>query len=278
MKCTASHLFALFLMGFLTLGRAHAAPAAELWERWDAHDASSNETIEHSAWDGFLAKYVRTHPDGINRVDYANVAAGDKAVLENYLEVLQATPVSRFNRNEQRAFWINLYNALTVHVVLEHYPVVSIRDIRSGLFSSGPWGLDLARVEGEALTLDDIEHRILRPVWRDPRLHYAVNCASLGCPNLLPTAFTAQNTEQQLDFAASAFINHPRGAAVVDGRLQVSSIFDWFVEDFGGDDAGVIAHLRQHADPALSESLANITSVSDDDYDWQLNDLTTAIE
>ncbi len=166
-----------------------------------------------------------------------------------------------------------LYNALTVKVVLDHYPVDGIRDIdfSPGLFADGPWDKKLVEIEGEDVSLNDIEHRILRPIWRDPRIHYAVNCASIGCPNLQPTAFTAANTDALLAAAAQAYVNHPRGARVEGGKLIVSSIYVWFQEDFGGNDAGVISHLRRYADPGLRSRLSRIERIGDHFYDWSLN-------
>ena len=143
--------------------------------------------------------------------------------------------------------------------------------ISPGLFADGPWGAKLITVEGEQVSLDDIEHRILRPIWRDPRVHYAVNCASLGCPDLHARAWIAEGLDASLDAAARTYVNHPRGARVEDGRLIVSSIYDWFEEDFGGSDAGVIAHLKTFAAPPLAQALSSITRVSDDRYDWRLN-------
>ena len=148
----------------------------------------------------------------------------------------------------------------------------SIRDIRPSWLGRGPWKKAWMSVDGQAITLDDIEHRILRPVWRDPRVHYAVNCASLGCPNLQTDAFTAENAEELLDAGARAYVNHPRGAAIDDGELVVSSIYHWFEEDFGGNDAGVLAHLRRYANPELKKRLRGRLQVDDHRYDWSLND------
>lgn len=253
---------------------AHAAPKADLWERWARHDPASTRTIDHGAWDALVKAHVVPGADGIHRVAYGRFPAADRAALAGYLAALQGTAVDGLARDEQRAFWINLYNALTVSVVLDRHPVDSIRDIRisPGLFAVGPWGKKLATVAGEALSLDDIEHRILRPVWRDPRIHYAVNCASLGCPNLPREAFTAANTERLLAEGARAYVNHPRGARVENGRLTVSSIYVWFREDFGGSDAGVIAHLRAYAAPPLAAALAGVTRIAGDTYDWSLNE------
>jgi hypothetical protein len=254
---------------------AAAAPRAELWPRWQAHDPAAQTRIEHGAWAGFLARYVAAGADGINRVAYGEVTPGDRAQLERYVEALAGLPISRYARAEQMAYWINLYNALTVRLVLAHYPVASIRDIdiSPGLFSDGPWGRQLVAIEGEPVSLDDIEHRILRPIWHDARIHYALNCAALGCPSLQPEPFLAEHLEEQLERAARAYVNHPRAVTIADGELVVSSIYEWFKEDFGGTDQGVIAHLRCYAAPALARALERFSALDDDRYDWRLNGL-----
>jgi len=254
---------------------AAAAPRAELWERWTAHDPASTASVDHAAWDRFLARYLRLPADGRGptRVAYGAVTPDDRAALERYVERLAATPVSALARDEQFAFWANLYNALTVRVVLDRYPVGSIRDIdiSPGWFADGPWGAKLVEVEGEALSLDDIEHRILRPIWRDPRVHYAVNCAAVGCPSLRPRAFRAATLDADLDAAASAFVNDPRGVRVEGGRVVASRIYAWFREDWGTD-ADVLDHLRAYAAPALRVSLDGRTTIDRHAYDWTLND------
>ena len=181
---------------------------------------------------------------------------------------------SALNRDEQKAYWINLYNALTVKVVLDHYPVRTIRliNLSSRAFARGPWDTKLLTVEGEELSLNDIEHRILRPIWQDPRVHYAVNCASLGCPNLQPQAFTGRDVEMQLEKAAREFINHPRGVSFPRNRLQVSSIYFWFQEDFGGSEKGIIKHLRKYLTGKNLEQLDKVEKRIGHDYDWNLND------
>ncbi|WP_193172942.1 DUF547 domain-containing protein [Nisaea nitritireducens] len=252
---------------------AGAAPKAALWDVWAAHDPASAIAVDHAGWDRFLGQYVRPGSDGVNRVAYDEVTTADRKALDGYIDALAAVPVRSLSQAEQLPLWVNLYNALTVRVVLEHYPVASIRDIdiSPGFFADGPWGKKLVTVEGEAVSLDDIEHRILRPIWSDPRIHYAVNCASLGCPNLHTRAMTAENAEAFLEEAAIAFINHPRGARIEDGKLYVSSIYDWFDVDFGGNDAGVIAHLKAYAQGELAGALTGVSRIADDSYDWRLN-------
>lgn len=259
------------LAGFVSL-EALLAPKADLWPRWVAHDATSTVYIDHGDWTRFLRVYVKPDPTGLNRVDYRGVTPADRKSLTDYISRLSALPVSRYGRPEQLAYWINLYNALTVSQVLTHFPLKSIRDISSGLFGSGPWDESLVEIEGEDVSLNDIEHRILRPIWKDPRIHYAVNCASVGCPNLLQSAFTAGTAEPMLEEAAKAYVNSPRGARIDANGLTVSSIYVWFQDDFGGSDASVIAHLRRYAGAPLKKGLTGRDSIDGHAYDWSLNE------
>jgi hypothetical protein len=254
---------------------AVAAPKAELWSFWEKNVPGAAHHVPHDAWNTILKQFLKIGSDGINRFAYAS-ARDARSSIESYIAFLTNGPfaITQLPRNSQLGIWINIYNALTVKVVLDHYPVKSIRDIRisPGLFSAGPWGKKLVTIEKQDVSLDDIEHRILRPIWKDPRIHYAVNCASIGCPNLQREAFTPDNAGSLLDAAARAFVNHPRGVQIINGKLVVSSIYVWFKEDFGGDDAGVIRHLKRYASPELAAKLDTVTRIGDDQYDWSLND------
>ena len=252
---------------------AQAAPAADPWPRWKTADQNNPAEIDFTAWDTLLAKYLRPSSTGINLFRYVAVTKADRAALDQDVARLAALPISTYNRAQQRAYWINLYNALTIKVVLDHFPVDTIMEINisPGFFSFGPWDKKLLQIEGEAVSLNDMEHRILRPLWGDPRTHYALNCASLGCPNLGLTAYRAQDMEARLDAAAQAYINHPRGVRFADGKLTVSTIYEWFIADFGGEEAVVLAHLKRYADPALSRRLSSHSGFDDTAYDWALN-------
>jgi hypothetical protein len=260
-------------MGFAGAGASVVlASAGELDRAFSVHDAKATMTIDHSAWQRFLNAYLLASPDGVNRVAYGRVSGPDKAALKSYLGALQRVKVTALNENEQRAFWINLYNALTIDVVLDGFPVASIRDIGGSLFSPGPWKKDYVSVEGRRLSLDNIEHDILRKVWRDPRVHYAVNCASISCPNLLKEAFSGATLDVLLDRGARAYVNHPRGVRVDGRRLTLSRIYSWYRSDFGATDAEVIAHVAAYAEPKLKQQLADIKSIAGYDYDWSLNE------
>ena len=257
-----------------------AAPKSELWPRWQTHNAENREVIDHSAWGIILKKYLVTSqlptessaPVGINLLQYGGVSKIDYDLLKIYLTTLEGIPISSFSRPEQRAFWINLYNAATVNLILEHYPVESITNISFSFFSFGPWDEELLTIEGEELSLNDIEHRILRPIWQDPRIHYALNCASIGCPNLQPLAFTAKNTDSLLETGASEYINHPRGAKTEDKKLWLSKIFEWYQDDYGGNEAGVLIHIQKYAKENLANSLYEDELEIEYHYDWRLNE------
>ena len=243
--------------------------------------SAANESaldVADARWTELLRAYTRAGQDGIVRVDYSAFKASGRAELERYLASLQAIDAATLPRDGQIAYWINLYNAKTIDIVLAHYPVGSIRDIDLGgsvlsAFTGGPWAAKVLRVSGQDLSLDDIEHQILRPTAKDPRIHYALNCASIGCPSLGRSAYTATALDNALDAAARAFVNHPRGATIRGGRLTLSSIYDWFAEDFGGADAGVLRHLKAYAEPGLNGLLANVTTIAGYGYDWSLNDV-----
>ena len=256
-------------------GFALAAPASALLEFWNASDETRTETIDHSVWQNLLTAYLSSHPSGVNRFDYAALKANaeDTAKLAGYLAYLQAHDPRAYARAEQKAYWINFYNALTVQVVVNAYPVDSIRDIHeSWIPLSGPWDDVYAQVAGQKLTLNNIEHGILRPIWRDNRIHYAVNCASYGCPNQSTTVFTAANTEALLDAGARDYINHPRGVDFVDDDfLVISSIYDWYSVDFGNSQETVLAHLIQYAEAGLAARLKGFAGSVDYEYDWNLN-------
>ena len=252
---------------------ANAAPEPVLIAGWDVSDESNGAVIDHSSWQALLDAYLKTgDPSGINRFDYGALKANteDRKTLSAYLKSLAGIDPRSFSRDEQMAYWINLYNALTVFVIVPRYPVDSIKDIKSGIIDFGPWNLELFPLQGQKLTLNQIEHGILRPIWKDPRIHYAANCASLGCPNLSPEVYRSDNLERLLEQAAVDYINHPRGAQLQGDELVVSSIFEWYKVDFGNTDAGVIAHLKQYARPELAQILDNHNSF-DDYYDWNLN-------
>jgi hypothetical protein len=267
-----------FLIGILlpaVLGALErlALPDVELEHPvWAERDPASAATIDHGAWTAFLERYTRRDAAGVVRVDYAAVTAADRAALDRYVAGLEGVDLTAHAPEEQLAYWINLYNAATVRLILEHYPVETIRDIGGGLFEPGPWDRVVATVMGRPLTLDDIEHRIVRAVWEEPRIHYALNCAAVGCPDLARTAYQGATLDARLAAAEAAFVNDPRGIRLEDGTLVLSKIWFWFREDFAEDEAGVLARLRSIAEGRAAGALAGRRAVGRYAYDWRLND------
>jgi hypothetical protein len=248
---------------------AHAAPASDLWEIWTPSDENSTAIIDHGAWDQFLGDFVRyDNTLAMNVVDYAGAKSRGKARLDRYIQEMENIKIRSYNRAEQKAYWINLYNAVTLQLILDFYPLNSIRDISFGFFGPGPWDEELVTVEGIELTLNDIEHRILRPIWDDPRIHFAVNCASIGCPDLWDEAYTAENTEAIMDLAAERYANHPRGVNFNGNRLTLSSIFNWYAVDFQPSVLAYLATLRPN-----DTQIASWNGWTNYEYDWALNDL-----
>jgi len=264
------------ILGVALIGAPEQAGAEDLADTFKDYDPMSTTTVDHSLWADILTAHVREDKDGITRVDYAALADSkpDLEKLGAYLDLLQDTDVAALGRDEQFAYWANLYNAVTVEVILDHYPVRSIRDISisPGLFSTGPWGKPLVTVEGKDLSLDNIEHDILRKNWDEPRVHYAVNCASYGCPNLALEPYTGKQLDAQLEAAARAYVNHPRGVRFEGGKLTLSKIYDWYGKDFGSSKTEQLTSIAADADPELADKLKNHSGRITYEYDWSLND------
>jgi hypothetical protein len=218
----------------------------------------------NAPYNAFLSKYV-SPSNGINLVAYDKVTAADRAVLKAYIDRLSAMDIESLPREAEMAAWFNLYNAKTIELILENYPLKSIRKIRS------PWKKDRLIVNGKKMSLDDIEHGTVRKKYDEPRVHYAFNCASIGCPNVKTSAWEAASLDADLTQAARDFIASERGVSVEGNKIIASSIFKWYKKDFGGSEAGILAHLRQYATGAKKAALEAAGDIDKYDYDWDLN-------
>ncbi|MBC7282735.1 DUF547 domain-containing protein [Hoeflea sp.] len=229
--------------------------------------------VDHSAFDTLLKAHVRPDAQRYNRVDYRGVKV-DLAALKVYVASLEAMNPVLLSRNEAHAYWINLYNAKTLEIVADAFPVKSIKAINLGgsfLFGSGPWKARLMTVNGESLSLDDVEHGIVRALFKDGMSHYGLNCASYSCPNLATRAFTGANVDALLRENGIDYVNHPRGVAVSNGRIAASRIYSWYAADFGGK-GRLKGHWSSLADPQKAAEIAPAT-ISGYAYDWSINAL-----
>jgi Protein of unknown function, DUF547 len=245
---------------------------------------ASAQGFDHSyaAWDSLVKKHVKWLPDNKqSRVDYAGFSK-DRAELKKVLDALSAVPKADFDgwpKEQRMAFLINAYNAFTVEVILTKYPdIKSIKEL--GSFNRGPWKNEFFTLLGEKHHLDWIEHDQLRPKYADPRVHAAVNCASIGCPALRNEAFTAPKLDAQLEDGMMRFLGDRTRNRVADGKLQVNSIFKWFKEDFEKGLKGFSAvedvfakYATQLSDKPDEQAAIKAKSlpVSHLDYDWSLN-------
>lgn len=250
-----------------------AAPAKDAWNYWNVNNPKSTTKIDHGTWQRFLQRHVKPQKNGLNLIDYENVEDYERSRLHNYILQLAQTDIRQYNRKEQLAFWINLYNALTVSTVLRYYPVETIQDISisGGRFVQGPWRANLLKIGTINLSLDDIEHRILRPLWEDPRIHYALCKAARGAPNIQNQAFTAENTERLLEKATKEFVASPRAMTIKDDKVTVSKIYQWSKSDFGGNDKAILDYLQKYAKADDQKVLATKEKVDAYEFDWTLN-------
>ena len=263
----------LILLLLFVTELAYATFYKNLWPKWEINNPLSQETISHQLWQDFLNRRVVTNEENINLVDYAHMTQIDLNLLKDYLKNMAQVNIDAYNRHEQLAYWINVYNALTVQTVANYYPISTIQEINisPGLFSVGPWGANLITIKGTVLTLDDINNRIIRPIWNDTRVHYALNNASIGAANLNRKVYQGSQLEAQLNNAASTYINSLRGVSVIEGRLIISKLYDWYEEDFGGTKQDVIVHLLQFAKEPLQSQLKHINSIDNYIYNWHIN-------
>ncbi len=225
-----------------------------------------SKPVSHALWDTLLKKHV-SH-DGL--VHYQNFLR-DSTALNDYLRLLEsAHPNDKdWTRAEQMAYWINAYNAYTVQLILRHYPVKSIKDIRSGIaFVNSVWDIKFIRIQGYTYDLNNIEHNILRPVFQDARVHAAINCASYSCPPLRNEAYVADRLDAQLDDAMRRFVNDTLRNRISPQGAQVSKIFSWFSGDFVRDAGSVRAYLNRYAQTPLEPD----APISYLEYDWALNE------
>lgn len=221
----------------------------------------------HVLWDELLRTHVLN-----GKVDY-NGFKTDEVKLDEYLKLLNNTEPNTLHEQERLALYINAYNAYTVKLILDKYkdgnPVKSIKDI-GGLFSS-PWSIRFVQIGGETLTLDNVEHDIIRPEFKDPRVHFAINCASKSCPPLLSEAYIGEDIDSQLDKSTESFLNDQKNTYLSSNVLYVSKIFDWFSEDFQDDIQGFV---MQYALGELSSGIDEAgkrLKIKYLDYDWSLN-------
>lgn len=206
--------------------------AGEGSDFWSKSNERNSAPIDHGAWDRLLAAYVVETPDSaIRQFRYRDMDKSAARALDAYLAQMESIDPREYSRQEQLAYWLNVYNALSVREILPH--VAGTRGDIS--LPATLWSEKSARIAGQKLSLNDIEHGILRPVWKDHRIHFGLNCASMDCPNMDSRAYTAATVRDQLKSAGTRFVNDDRGVRYAEGKLTVSRLFEDYREDFAAD-------------------------------------------
>jgi len=258
----------------LFISSAQAAPKSKVIRFWDDREPLSTMKVNHTAWQEVLDLYVDDqHASGVNRFDYAAVTSGDARKIKNYIDYLEQMEPRQFNSLEAQAFWINLYNALMVDKIVDAYQSGSSRAVnrllRGGLRSTR-WNRDIAEVVMQDISLDDIEHGILRPIWNDSRIHFVLTTGALSGANVLKTAFNGDNNEALLEQAKVDFFAHPKAVRVENDRIVLNSVFDWYADDFAPNKPALLQYIRESVPESTRQSIQGISRTSFD-YTWDLN-------
>lgn len=272
-RCTFGLTWACLCLGMVAIG--NAGPKIVVGTKVPLEQRLSMEKVDHRDWSRLLKTYV----DSQGRVAYARWQRheGDRRALTTYLNDLSRADAKRqASRQAKLAYWINAYNAVTIHGILREYPTTSIRNHTAKLFGYNIWH-DLLLIVGDTqISLNDIEHEILRKSG-DFRIHFAIVCASHSCPRLLNTAYTGPQMEQQLETSAQVFFRNPENYRYEDGTFYLSSILQWFATDFGNTSAAQLQAIARYLpDPdarkVASQGRGKIAYLK---YDWSLNDQAT---
>lgn len=246
-----------------------SAPKAKQIDFWNDREDQSLLEVDHSKWNGLLKKYVVTgHSSGVNRFDYASVSAFDRGELNAYLAYMEQMDPRQLNIGNQKAFWLNLFNASLVQQVLKSEPENSIKDISSRTL----WRKKRHSIAMQRISLDDIEHGILRPIFKDPRVHFSMVAGAIGSGNILNQAYTGANIESLLEQNTKDYLTHSRGLSFDGKRLVLSSIFKWYESDFGNDFEEVKSFILPYVSDRVAKLLEG-TGNAKYDYNWALNKL-----
>ncbi len=222
-----------------------------------------NPKINHNEWDSLLVKNV----DELGKVNYIAFIQ-DSIIFKEYLKKLSENPpANNWLEEEKLAYWINVYNAFTIDLIIDNYPIKSIKNISDGLpMINSPWDIKFFKIGNIALDLNTVEHEILRKQFEEPRIHFAINCASISCPKLRNQAYKSEKLEQQLEEQTHYFINNSNKNIINKNETKLSKIFDWFNSDFN-EKGGVLNYIKKYKPELNQENKVDFL-----EYDWGINE------
>ena len=257
--------------------KMHFPEMEEKW--WQKYSNQSKQFVDHNSWAYLLKKYVIIASDNNHLFAYGDVTPEDKERLDVYIYNLSSFPIENLSRREQYAYWLNFYNALTVRLILSHYLILSIQDIKFGFppFTTDAFKEKLIDIRGVAFSLDDIRYKVLLQVFDDPRIHYGLCDAALGSPNIPISPFTGDWVDRMLDGAALDFINDSKGLFIENGALVLSRLFHKYSNEFGRNKVSQLSSIKNYIVPGTLKKI-NAKMPVRYQFDWSLNDGTGMLD
>ncbi|MEW7280413.1 DUF547 domain-containing protein [Aquimarina sp. 2201CG1-2-11] len=217
----------------------------------------AQNVFDHSTWDQALLLNVSDE----GKVDYNGFMRDSSQLYRYFKQLSDNPPTESWTRDEKLAYWINAYNAYTIKLIIDSYPLKSIKDLKD------PWGTKFFKIDGEWYSLGELEHKILRK-FNDPRIHFAINCASFSCPVVWNRAYTGDNVHEALNDQTKKFINDPTRNTITNTEVNVSKIFSWYKKDFKVNGGDVKDFINRYADVKIGKQAKKGYK----EYDWSLNE------
>lgn len=262
----------LLMLSFLMLSKpAVSAIEMKLIDFWNDSEPLGVIDVDHTPLQEILQTYVLPdHPSGISRFDYDRVSQEDKEKLQSYLDYLQLLEPRQLNKEEAKAYWVNLYNAATLHMVIDAYTDGRVTRVRARGLPARRWRRDIVKVAMQDMSLDDILNGVIRPLYRDPRTHFALFFCTLGGPDMPTDVLNGENNNELLDTFQEKYLMQSRAVRLDSGELVLSEMFQSYDTDFADSQSSLISYLQQHVPEPVSEAMNGVFDIRFD-YDWTLN-------
>ncbi len=252
------------VLGFLLMSSAVQAQNAM---NFFSRNGFEKEKIDYSAYEEFLGKYIKSAKGGMSRFDYKNIPSTGHDLIKKQMSVMENVRVTNYDRDTQLGYWLNLYNIIVLDAVLENYPISSIRDV------SDIWKAKRVKIQSQELSLDDIEHNIIRPLYKDWRIHAALNVATVSSGRIPAKAY-GYNIEKELDDIAKEWLQRPDVFRISDNTVSLSTVFKWYKEDFGNSTEELFMKISGHLNESASTKLLQLKKPKIRyNYVWDLNDM-----
>ena len=261
----------VLVLGALMSGQALAAIEMKLIEFWNDSEPLGVINVDHAPFEEILQKYVdQGHPSGVSRFNYDGVTDDDAAKLQAYVDYLQLLEPRQLNEPEAKAYWINLYNSATLNMVVDAYKNGRVTKVQARGLPARRWRRDIITIAQQDLSLNDILNGVIRPMYRDPRTHFALFFCTLGGPDMPTEVLNGDNNDELLDKFQADYLAQSRAVRIEEGELVLSEMFKDYDTDFADDFPSLISYLQQNVPEPVANAISGVTEVRFE-YDWTLN-------